>query len=178
MKNKNLKIVLSKLITSNYQVFIPVFSEIKDVLVVSSKSGLEFCLCLSAYLQKGEDSAPVLSLTKQRDNEQRMMKENDFDSILVVEENSQTVWKIPLNLISSNQIIRLGKKYENYILKPAISNRPFSQSKDSFVEREKTINIQTDALEKADFLKHETQDERTIKGILGEKENEKNKKNI
>ena len=111
--NKNAyNLLISKLISYDYEIYLSIYSD--NTIVIRHNNKLEICLCLSTY-NRGNGSKYV-KLSKTQDNKEVTYKPSSFNSILVVDLETRVIWKIPFNDIVSCKFLSLGKRWSSYLL--------------------------------------------------------------
>lgn len=94
-------IIVSRLIESNYQVFIPVGGG-SELLLKDSSGNIKTCKARIASTDTNHSS--VLKSVR------------GFDVIAVYDPVTQNVWVIPSDVLEDLTAIRLGKKYDDYLV--------------------------------------------------------------
>lgn len=121
-------IIISRLIEAGYRVHIPLHRT--HVIIVQTPSG-DLKTCELQNASQDQDRAPIA----------RGLKDSRVDLLGVVDGLTKTVWVIPKDAFEGRHSLRLGERYEEYIIP-----EPFSLSyKDQKKKRKETLGMLKDA---------------------------------
>lgn len=128
------QLIISRLIEAGYQVFIPI-GEGSELIVRDSSGELRRCEARNASID-GENS-PVLRVSGR-----------GFDLIAAFDPGSLSVWVIPKEELEDRMAIRLGKKWDDWLV-PEPRSREYQERRDArrgFLEslREKARGVGED----------------------------------
>jgi len=99
-------LIISRLIEENLEVFYPLSG--KSELLVRSSNG-EISRVIAVNACQDREGTPFLK--------NPFDKDRDLDDLVAVcERVTRTVWVIPSSLLEERTMIRLGKKYDDYII--------------------------------------------------------------
>lgn len=139
------QIIISRLIEAGYDVYLPLNAE--DILVISEQGILKKVFCCNAFADA--DASPIL---KSND------KASDCSYLSAIDKATSTVWLIPIELLESRTMIRLGKKYEDYVI-PAPLGLTFDEQRR--IRQDASSTLTDLAREIAEKLQKGMQHERT-----------------
>ena len=121
-------LILSRLIESNYQIYFPLF---KSNIILVQRLGLtkiERCAVMNASQDK--DNTPLIKLNR--------ISDDKVDLICVCDPISRTVWSIPISSLENRKVIRLGSRYEEYVI-PEPMSKTFQEQKAARIEKLKRL---------------------------------------
>ena len=101
-------LIISRLIESGRDVYLPIGTD--ELVTFTDDIGFEKIICINAYQDK--DSTPFIKTPTGIES---------YAYISCVDKETKTVWLLPVELFESRTMLRLGKKYEDFIIPPPIS---------------------------------------------------------
>lgn len=99
-------LIISRLIESGYQIFFPLHDD-SELLLRNASGSILSCGARNAC-QDG-DKSPLLKSVE------------GYDVVAVCDQATSTVWIIPSEILESRTSVRLGRKYDDYIIPPPSS---------------------------------------------------------
>ncbi|MAE81538.1 MAG: hypothetical protein CMB80_02290 [Flammeovirgaceae bacterium] len=105
--------VITQLFFEGYNVYCPVNFE--ETLVIEDKERLYKCHYRKATYS---NEVPVLKLTITSTSQEELLNPAEYHYIIAHAKKLDKVWLIPLIDLPIGKFIRLGSKYDNYILQP------------------------------------------------------------
>lgn len=99
-------LIISRLIERGYKIYLPLHKS--HSIVVQSPTGINqaFLLCELQNASLDLDRAPIA----------RALRDEKADMLGVVDGITRTVWLIPCDAIEGRKAIRLGQRYEEYVI--------------------------------------------------------------
>ncbi len=108
-------LIISRLIESGYQVFFPIGGG--NELLVRDLDG-EIKTCVARTASTNDEHSSVLK------------NQTGFDLIAAYDPATKNVWIIPSNVLENMTAIRLGRKYEEYLIPEPVSMEYRDRRKD------------------------------------------------
>lgn len=104
-------LIISRLIESGYQVFIPLGGDSSELLLITSEGKntiIKKCKARTASIDEGNSSVLKIS-------------DGAFDILAAFDPISMNVWAIPRDILENRKAIRLGKRYDDYLIPEPVS---------------------------------------------------------